>query len=188
MGAIDNPIHPLSVAIGCDGSFVARSIDVNIKHLSATLKRAAEHRGTSFIEVYQNCNVFNDGAWDYATDRATRADNIIELEHGKPLIFGKDRDKGIRLNGMEPEIVELGKGIKEDDLLFHDEKAPEPSLAYLLSRMRQPDFPEPIGVFRAIDAPKYDELLNQQVQQARSDRGDGDLNTLFTTGDTWEIS
>ena len=188
MGAIDNPIHPLSVAIGCDGSFVARSIDVNIKHLSATLKRAAEHRGTSFIEVYQNCNVFNDGAWDYATDRGTRADNIIELEHGKPLIFGKDRDKGIRLNGMEPEIVELGKGIKEDDLLFHDEKAPEPSLAYLLSRMRQPDFPEPIGVFRAIDAPKYDELLNDQVQQARSDRGDGDLNTLFTTGDTWEIT
>ena len=188
MGAIDNPIHPLSVAIGCDGSFVARSIDVNIKHLSATLKRAAEHRGTSFIEVYQNCNVFNDGAWDYATDRATRADNIIELEHGKPLIFGKDRDKGIRLNGMEPEIVELGKGIKEDDLLFHDEKASEPSLAYLLSRMRQPEFPEPIGVFRAIDAPKYDELLNQQVQQARSDRGDGDLNALFTTGDTWEIT
>ena len=89
---------------------------------------------------------------------------------------------------MEPEIVELGKGIKEDDLLFHDEKAPEPSLAYLLSRMRQPDFPEPIGVFRAIDAPKYDELLNQQVQQARSDRAAGDLNTHFTTGDTWEIS
>lgn len=187
MGAIDNPIHPLSVAIGCEGSFVARSIDVNIKHLSATLKRAAKHRGTSFIEVYQNCNVFNDGAWDYATDRGTRADNIVELEHGKPLIFGKDRDKGIRLNGMEPEIVELGKGIKEDDLLFHDEKAPEPSLAYLLSRMRQPDFPEPIGVFRAIDAPKYDELLNQQVQQARNDQGDGDLKTLFSTGDTWEI-
>ncbi|MDE0734484.1 MAG: 2-oxoacid:ferredoxin oxidoreductase subunit beta [Pirellulaceae bacterium] len=188
MGAIDNPIHPLSVAIGCDGSFVARSIDVNIKHLSATLKRAAKHRGTSFIEVYQNCNVFNDGAWDYATDRETRADNIVELEHGKPLIFGKDRDKGIRLNGMEPEIVELGKGIKEDDLLFHDEKAPEPSLAYLLSRMRQPDFPEPIGVFRAIDAPKYDELLNQQVQQARNDQGDGDLKDLFSTGDTWEIA
>ena len=188
MGAIDNPIHPLSVAIGCDGSFVARSIDVNIKHLSATLKRAAKHRGTSFIEVYQNCNVFNDGAWDYATDRETRADNIVELEHGKPLIFGKDRDKGIRLNGMEPEIVELGKGVKEDDLLFHDEKAPEPSLAYLLSRMRQPDFPEPIGVFRAIDAPKYDELLNQQVQQARNDQGDGDLKALFSTGDTWEIA
>ena len=188
MGAIDNPIHPLSVAIGCDGSFVARSIDVNIKHLSNTLKRAAEHRGTSFVEVYQNCNVFNDGAWDYATDRATREDNVIELEHGKPLIFGKERDKGIRLNGMEPEVVELGKGIKEDDLLFHDEQAPEPSLAYLLSRMRQPEFPEPIGVFRAIDAPKYDELINQQVQDALDNKGEGDLQTLFSTGDTWDVS
>lgn len=188
MGAIDNPIHPLSVAIGCDGTFVARSIDVNIKHLSSILKRAAEHRGTSFIEVYQNCNVFNDGAWDYATDRATRADNVVELEHGKPLIFGKDRDKGIRLNGMEPEVVELGKGITEDDLLFHDEKAVEPSLAYLLSRMRHPEFPEPIGVFRAIDAPKYDELLNQQVDDAREKQGDGDLETLFTSGNTWTVT
>ena len=188
MGAIDNPIHPLSVAIGCDGTFVARSIDVNIKHLGSILKRAAEHRGTSFIEVYQNCNVFNDGAWDYATDRATRADNVVELEHGKPLIFGKDRDKGIRLNGMEPEVVELGKGITEDDLLFHDEKAVEPSLAYLLSRMRYPEFPEPIGVFRAIDAPKYDELLNQQVDDAREKQGDGDLNTLFTSGNTWTVT
>lgn len=188
MGAIDNPIHPLSVAIGCDGTFVARSIDVNIKHLSSILKRAAEHRGTSFIEVYQNCNVFNDGAWDYATDRATRADNVVELEHGKPLIFGKDRDKGIRLNGMEPEVVELGKGITEDDLLFHDEKAVEPSLAYLLSRMRHPEFPEPIGVFRAIDAPKYDELLNQQVGDAREKQGDGDLKTLFTSGNTWTVT
>ena len=188
MGAIDNPIHPLSVAIGCDGSFVARSIDVNIKHLSNTLKRAAEHRGTSFVEVYQNCNVFNDGAWDYATDRATREDNVVELEHGKPLIFGKERDKGIRLNGMEPEVVELGKGIKEDDLLFHDEQAPEPSLAYLLSRMRQPEFPGPIGVFRAIDAPKYDELINQQVQDALDNKGEGDLQTLFSTGDTWDVS
>ncbi|MFP6575901.1 MAG: 2-oxoacid:ferredoxin oxidoreductase subunit beta [Pirellulaceae bacterium] len=188
MGAIDNPIHPLSVAIGCDGTFVARSIDVNIKHLGSMLKRAAEHRGTSFIEVYQNCNVFNDGAWDYATDRTTRADNVVELEHGKPLIFGKDRDKGIRLNGMEPEVVELGKGITEDDLLFHDEKAVEPSLAYLLSRMRHPEFPEPIGVFRAIDAPKYDELLNQQVDDAREKQGDGDLETLFTSGNTWTVT
>jgi len=188
MGAIDNPIHPLSVAIGCDGTFVARSIDVNIKHLGSILKRAAEHRGTSFIEVYQNCNVFNDGAWDYATDRATRADNVVELEHGKPLIFGKDRDKGIRLNGMEPEVVELGKGITEDDLLFHDEKAVEPSLAYLLSRMRYPEFPEPIGVFRAIDAPKYDEMLNQQVDDAREKQGDGDLKTLFTSGNTWVVT
>jgi len=187
MGTIDNPLHPLSIAIGCEATFVARSIDVNIKHLGQTLLRAAEHRGTSFVEVYQNCNVFNDGAWQYATDRETKADTIIEIEHGKPLIFGKNRNKGIRLHGMEPEVVELGKGITEDDLLFHDEKAIEPTLAYLLSRMRYPEFPEPIGVFRAVDAPKYEVLLNDQVDQARESRGPGDLDKLFNSGDTWVV-
>ena len=167
---------------------MARSIDVNIKHLGHVLKRAADHRGTSFVEVYQNCNVFNDGAWTYATDRAAKSDNVIELEHGKPLIFGKNRDKGIRLNGLDPEVVELGKGITEDDLLFHDEKATEPSLAYLLSRMRHEDgFPEPIGVYRAIDAPRYDEELNKQLDAAREQKGDGDLEKLFSTGDTWVV-
>ena len=187
-GAIDNPLHPLSIAIGCEATFVARSIDVNIKHLGMVLKRAAEHRGTSFIEVYQNCNVFNDGAWNHATDRDSKADTTIELEHGKPLIFGKKRDKGIRLNGLDPEIVELGKGITEDDLLFHDEKAPEPSLAYLLSRMRYPEFPEPIGVYRAIDAPLYDREINEQVNAAREKKGEGDLEALFNSGDTWTVS
>ncbi|MCA9151684.1 MAG: 2-oxoacid:ferredoxin oxidoreductase subunit beta [Planctomycetales bacterium] len=187
MGTIDNPIHPLSIAIGCEATFVARSIDVNIKHLGAVLKRAAEHRGTAFIEVYQNCNVFNDGAWDYATDRESKTDTTIELEHGKPLIFGKNRDKGIRLNGLEPEVVELGKGVNEDDLLFHDEKASEPSLAYLLSRMRYPEFPEPIGVFRAVDKPKYDEELNLQITAAREKHGEGDLDKLFNAGDTWVV-
>jgi len=189
MGVIDNPIHPLSVAIGCEATFVARSIDTHIKHLEEILKRAAEHRGTSFIEVYQNCNVFNDGAWEYAKDRQTKAENTIELEHGKPLIFGKDRDKGIRLNGLEPEIVELGKGINEDDLLFHDEKATEPSLAYLLSRMRYEDgFPEPIGVFRAIERPLYDEQLNRQIELAREKKGAGDLTRLFNSGETWTVN
>ncbi|MEM8680113.1 MAG: 2-oxoacid:ferredoxin oxidoreductase subunit beta, partial [Planctomycetota bacterium] len=183
-GSIDNPLHPLSLAVGCESTFVARTIDVNIKHLGMVLKRAAEHQGTAFIEVYQNCNVFNDGAWKYATDRETKTDTVIELEHGKPLIFGKDRDRGIRLNGLEPEVVELGKGISEDDLLFHDEKAEEPSLAYLLSRMRHPEFPEPIGVFRAVDRPKYDVELDAEIKQAQSERP-GDLKQLFNSGDTW---
>jgi 2-oxoglutarate ferredoxin oxidoreductase subunit beta len=185
-GAIDNPLHPISVAIGCEATFVARSIDVNIKHLSTVLKRAAEHVGTSFVEVYQNCNVFNDGAFEYATGRETKSDNTLELEHGKPLIFGKNRDKGIRLNGMEPEVVELGKGISEDDLLFHDEKAPEPTLAYLLSRMSHPEFPEPIGVFRDVDAPRYEERLSEQIALAEK-RGKGDLQTLFNAGETWNV-
>ena len=188
MGAIDNPLHPLSLAIGCEATFVARSIDVNIKHLGMVLRRAAEHRGTAFVEVYQNCNVFNDGAWEYATDKKTKSEHTIELEHGKPLIFGKERNKGIRLNGMEPEVVELGKGINEDDLLFHDEKSPEPSLAYLLTRMRHPEFPEPIGVFRDVDRPKYDEQVNEQIRLAREEKGEGDLEKLFNSGDTWTVT
>ncbi len=186
-GSIDNPIHPLSMAIGCEATFVARSIDVNIKHLSMVLQRAAQHRGVAFVEVYQNCNVFNDGAFDWATDRQTKLDNVVELEHGKPLIFGRNRDKGIRQTGMQLEVVQLGKGISEDDLLFHDEKLPEPSLAYLLSRMRHPEFPEPIGVFRDVERPMYDERLNAQIAEAQAKRGPGNLEALFNSGDTWTV-
>jgi len=188
MGALDSPLNPLSVAIGCEATFVARSIDVNIKHLGEVLKRAAEHKGTAFVEVYQNCNVFNDGAFDYATSKETKSDTVIEIEHGKPLIFGKNRDKGIRLNGTQPEIVELGKGIKEDDLLFHDEKSPEPTLAYLLSRMRYPDFPEPIGVLRSVERPLYEQEVQRQINEARGKRGEGDLNKLFNSSECWNIA
>ena len=189
LGAIDNPLHPLSIAIGCEATFVARSIDTNIKHLGAVLTRAAAHRGTSFVEVYQNCNVFNDNAWSYATDRETKSDTVIELEHGKPLTFGKEQQKGIRLNGLEPEVVELGADQGENGLLVHDEAAPEPSLAYLLSRLRYEDgFPEPIGVFRAIDSPRYEEQLDAQVRAAEEARGQGDLNALFHSGETWTVS
>lgn len=192
LGSLDNPLSALSLAIGCEATFVARSIDVNIKHLATTLKRAAEHRGTSFVEVYQNCNVFNDGAYDYATDRDVKSEHVVELEHGKPLVFGKARDKGIRLRGLTPEVVELGKGATADDLTLqdltlHDERAVEPTWAYLLSRMRHPEFPEPIGVFRAVDRPKYDEQLNAQVAEARTRQGPGDLRALFESGDVWEV-
>jgi 2-oxoglutarate ferredoxin oxidoreductase subunit beta len=186
-GSIDYPLNPLSVAIGCEASFVARSIDVNIKHLGDILHRAAMHKGTAFVEVYQNCNIFNDGAWDYATDRQTKQENTLELEHGKPLIFGKNKDKGIRLNGTVPEIVELGKGISEDDLLFHDERAEEPTLAYLLSRFRYPEFPEPIGVFRDVERPLYDAELRRQIEETRKKRGEGDFDKLFNAGDTWTV-
>lgn len=187
MGAIDNPLNILSVAVGCEASFVARTVDVNTQHLGMVLGRAAEHRGTSFVEVYQNCIVFNDGAFEFATDRETRTEATLELEHGKPLVFGKNRDKGIRLNGLEPEVVSLGNGITEKDLLVHDEKAPQPGLAYLLTRMRRPDFPEPIGVFRAVDRPRYDERLNEQVRAAIETQGPGDLDDLFSQGDTWRV-
>ncbi len=186
-GSIDNPIHPLSVAIGAEGTFIARTIDVNVKHLGETIRRAAAHRGTSFIEIYQNCNVFNDGTFDYATDKDVKADNTLYLEHGRPMIFGKDRDKGIRLNGMNPEVVQLGNGVKEDDLLFHDEKAAEPSLAFMLTRMRHPEFPEPMGVFRCVDAPRFDVEICKQVDEAIASQGRGDLTTLLNEGDTWTV-
>ena len=187
-GSIDSPLHPLSIAIGCEATFVARSLDVNIQHLGMVLRRAAEHRGTAFVEVYQNCNVFNDNAWEYATSRETKAETIIELEDGKPLVFGRGRSKGIRLRGLEPEVVELGNGVTESDLLVHDERSPEPSLAYLLSRMRHPEFPEPIGVFRAVERPVYDDELNKQLDSARRAKGARNLDELFHAGETWDVS
>ena len=187
MGSVDTPLYPLCYAIGSESTFVARSVDVDIKHLTYVLERAAHHKGTAFVEVYQDCNVFNHDAFDYASDKTRKADHVVYLEHGKPLVFGKDMKKGIRLNGTHPEVVELGKGITEDDLLFHDERAVEPSLAFLLSRMKYPEFPEPMGVFRAIEAPVYDAEVSRQVEAATQKHGAGDFDELFNSGDTWMV-
>jgi len=188
MGSLDYPLHPLSVAIGAEATFVARALDVNVKHLGEVLERAAMHRGTSFVEIYQNCNIFNDGAFEYATGKSTKDDTTIYLEHNRPLLFGKDRNKGIRLNGMEPEVVELGDGITEDDLLFHNERQAEPSLAYLLSRMHHPEFPEPMGVFRCVERPTYEKMLIRQIDEAVQTKGKGTLEDLLTGGETWVVN
>jgi 2-oxoglutarate ferredoxin oxidoreductase subunit beta len=188
MGSVDYPLNPLSVALGCEATFVARSVDVDIKHLSMVLERAAHHKGTAFVEVYQDCNVFNSGAFSFATDKKIRNQNIIYLEHGKPLVFANGT-KGIRVNeGSRPEVVDLqADGVKEDDLLFHDEKAAEPSLAFTLARMRKPAFPEPMGIFRAIDRPTYDQTAAAQIEDAIAEKGEGNLHDLFHRGDTWEV-
>jgi len=188
MGSVDYPLHPLSVAIGAEATFVARALDVNTKHLEYVLERAAKHKGTSFVEIYQNCTIFNDMAFEYATGKETKDDTTVYLEHGKPLIFGKDRNKGIRLHGMDPEIVTLGGDIKEDDLLFHDERQAEPSLAYLLSRMHYPDFPEPMGVFRCVERPTYEDLVMGQVHEAVKTKGPGRLEDLYDDGETWVVN
>lgn len=188
MGAVDHPLNPISIAVGADATFIARSVDSNVKHLAYTLKRAAAHKGTSFVEVYQNCNVFNDGAWAYAQDKATRDDTTIELEHGKPMIFGKDKDKGIRLKGVNLEVVDLNDGsVTEKDLLVHDEQA-NSTLVYILSRMRRPEFPEPIGVFRDVVSETLEESVRGQIDHAVSQKGKGDLQKLFQSGDTWKVS
>ncbi len=188
VGSVDYPLHPISVAIGAEATFVARSIDVNVKHLEYVLERASKHKGTAFVEIYQNCNIFNDLCFEYATAKETKDDTTVYLEHGKPLIFGKDRKKGIRLHGMDPEIVELGGDIKEDDLLFHDERQAEPSLAYLLSRMHHPEFPEPMGVFRAVERLTYEDMLTGQVRDAVQSKGAGKLAELYDDGETWVVN
>ncbi|MGI9517299.1 MAG: 2-oxoacid:ferredoxin oxidoreductase subunit beta [Pirellulaceae bacterium] len=182
-GSIDHPLSPISIAVAAEASFVARSVDFNTKHLAATLTRAAGHRGTSFVEVYQNCNVFNDGVWDYMKDKSVKADNCIVLEHGKPLVFGAENEKAVRLNGTTPEIVDADS----DNLWIHDETVVDPTPAFLLSRMRVPAFPEPIGVFRAVNRPTYEEQLNGQIEAASNEKGRGDLNQLLHSGDTWTV-
>jgi len=187
LGSVENPLRPLSLAIGAEATFVARTIDVDIHHLTDTLKRAAAHKGTAFVEVYQNCKIFNDDVFGYATDKSIKADNVLYLQHGRPLVFGKDRNKGIRLHGLDPEVVEIGNGIAIDDLLVHDERAEEPSLAYLLSRMVHPVFPECVGVYRAVQRPTYDEMVNHQIEDAIQTRGRGKLEDLFANDDTWVV-
>jgi 2-oxoglutarate ferredoxin oxidoreductase subunit beta len=187
LGTIDYPVNPLSVALGAECSFVARSLDIDVHHLVATLERAAAHKGTSFVEVYQNCNVFNDGAFMEFSDKAVRPDRTILLEDGQPLIFGKDHDMGIRLNGVTPEIVKLGNGVNESDLWVHEEGADQPTLAGILARMYWPEFPVPLGVIRAVERPTYDELMTQQIEKSIEQQGKGDLAALIAEGDTWTV-
>jgi 2-oxoglutarate ferredoxin oxidoreductase subunit beta len=187
LGTIDYPVSPTMFALGAGATFVARSLDIDTHHLVATLERAAHHKGTSFVEVFQNCNVFNDGAFMEFADKAVRPDRTVLLEDGKPLVFGKERNKGVRLNGTRPEVVDLGNGVSEADLLVHDEKLAEPTTAFILAQMEHPEFPVPLGVMRAIERPTYDVLMEQQIQDAIARRGAGDIEALFSEGDTWTV-
>jgi len=186
-GTIDHPVIPLSIALAAEATFVARSVDTHTEHLQTTLERAGRHHGSAFIEVLQNCNIFNDGAYREFTDREVREDRMLVLQHGQPMIFGKDRDRGIRLRGLQPEVVQLGDGVTEADLLVHDEAAPDPYLAFMLSRMWWPDFPVPVGVFRDVSRPTHDELLMAQIDKAIAQRGVGDLAALLRSGDAWTV-
>jgi len=186
-GSVDHPFHPVALALGADATFVARSIDVEAKHLQETIRRAHAHGGTAFVEILQNCNIFNDGAFDSLTDREIKADTQLVLEHGKPLVFGKNRDRGIRLGrGLHVEVVPLGNGVSEQDLLVHDER--DRTLATLLSRMGPPDFPTPVGVFCAVERPRYEVAVADQITRARTRAGAGDLDALLGSGDTWTVS
>jgi 2-oxoglutarate ferredoxin oxidoreductase subunit beta len=188
LGSADQPVDPACVALGVNGSFVARSVDIEAQHLGDVLRRAAHHRGSAFIEIYQNCNVFNDGAFDSFTEKSHKADRQIRVEHGKPLVFGANRDKGIRLNTrtLSLEVVEIGaNGVAEADLVVHDET--NPTLAYMLAHMPYPAFPVALGVLFAETRPTYDAALAEQRLAAELRQGKGDLDKLLHSGDTWTI-
>ncbi len=186
-GTIDYPLSPLGIALAAEASFIARSVDTHTEHLQTTLERAGRHRGSVFVEVLQNCNIFNDGAHREFTDREVRDDRMLVLEHGKPMIFGRERNRGLRLNGHRPEIVTIGEdGMTEADILVHDED--DPLLAAMLSTIYWPDFPVPVGVIRAVHRPTHSELLNRQVEEAVAKRGAGNLTDLLDSGETWIVT
>jgi 2-oxoglutarate ferredoxin oxidoreductase subunit beta len=184
LGSLDMPLCPISVALAAEASFVARAVDVD-KRLGEVLEAASRHKGSAFVEIYQDCNVFNHKAFEYATDKQAREEHTLWLEHGRPMIFGKEREKGIRMNGHKPEVVTLGKGISEDDLLFHDMH--DEAQAFMLSRMQHPRFPEPMGVYYQIADDCYEDLVTRQVEQAVEQKGAGTLESLFNMGDTYTV-
>lgn len=187
IGSLDHPLNPLAVVLAADATFVARSIDFNTKHLGETLYQATQHKGTSFVEVLQNCNVFNDGAWDALTDREVKDDNLLVLQSGKPMIYGKELDKGIALDGLQPKSVPVASDESHAQLLVHDPHHPQPHIANLLARFSNPELPVPIGVLRQVERPCYEELVHSQVDQAKA-KSKGDLNALFRSGDSWTVA
>jgi 2-oxoglutarate ferredoxin oxidoreductase subunit beta len=186
-GSVDRPFNPIRLALGADATFVARSIDVHAVHLKETLTRAHGHRGTAFVQIFQNCNIFNDGAFENLRDKELREDHVLPLEHGKPLVFGRDRNRGIRLGERwTPEVVELGNGVTEADLLVHDEAAPLP-YATMLAEMAPPAFPMPIGVLRRIDAPVFEESMRAQIAKITAEKKAGDLEQILRSGNVWTV-
>jgi len=186
MGSLDHPFNPVSLALGAEASFVARTVDSDRKHLTAVLRAATEHRGTSLVEIYQNCNIFNDNAFEVLKAPETRDDYLVRLEHGQPIIFGKDATKGIKRNANGSLVLCAGD---DPDVLVHDAHADDPSVAFALSRITGADLSTtPIGVFRDVVRPVYDDLMSAQLDQATAKLGPGDLGALLTSGDTWEIN
>ncbi|MEX0770556.1 MAG: 2-oxoacid:ferredoxin oxidoreductase subunit beta [Balneolaceae bacterium] len=191
-GSVDHPFNPLSLSLGADSTFVARAMDRDPRHLQELIQRTNKHRGTSMLEIYQNCIVFNDGAFELFTDKKSRPRETIYLEHGEPLIFGKEKDKGIRLDGLRPEIVSLDGEVSKEDLWIHDEE--DQTKAWLLSRFfdspeneGEARMPRPFGVLYAVDRPCYEEGVNAQIEQALSQKGEPDLDTLLEGPETWVV-
>ena len=184
MGTIDVPLNPIAVALASEASFVARAVATDLPSLGEILARAAKHKGSVFIEILQNCVVFNDGAWDSVAEREVRDDKMLSVAHGRPMIFGKNKEKGIRLNGLEPEVVTFDPANPPKDLLVHDEKAPSATLAGFLARLGEPVAQ---GIFRAVERPALHELMDGQIAQARAEKP-ADLQKLLKGPETWTVA
>ena len=188
-GSVDQPFNPLALALGAEATFVARTHDMDRKHMIDTFRRAHDHKGAAFVEIYQNCNVFNDGAFEGVTAKQNRDSMLIPLEHGKPIRFGPDGEKGVALdNQSRAYIVDVAEA-GEDSLLVHDESREDPTLAFTLARLATaPTMPTPIGVFRAVDRVEYANEVSRQLAVAQEQKGPGDLAALLRSGGTWEVN
>ncbi|MGH9105724.1 MAG: 2-oxoacid:ferredoxin oxidoreductase subunit beta [Acidimicrobiales bacterium] len=186
-GSLDYPYNPVSLALGAEASFVARTHDMDRKHMMETFRRAHEHKGAALVEIYQNCNVFNDGAFDAILKKDNRPDMLIPLDHGEPVRFGADGRWGVAVNDGAAEVVEVAEEGTER-LIVHDEHRDDPSLAFMLSRLaRGPYSPTPIGVFRDVERVDYGRQVNDQVAAAAERKGPGDLRDLLSSGSTWTV-
>ena len=187
-GSLDAPFNPVSLALGAEASFVARTHDMDRKHMQEMFRRAHDHRGAALVEVYQNCNVFNDGAFEAVTGRASREEMVIPLEHGQPIRFGADGHRGLIMNDRgQLEIAEVAD-VGEDAILVHDETREDPGLAFALSRIATgPHQPTPMGVFRAVERPDYGSLVDSQLLEAQARKGAGDLQSLLRSGTSWTV-
>ena len=190
VGSVDNPFNPLSVALGAGATFVARSVDIFQSHLKDVLQRMAAHRGSAFVEIYQNCNIFNDKAFAYMTEKDQREANTLFVENGKPLVYGEEgARKGLRFDArtFRLEVVDVAGDGAADDLLTWDEARADPALAFLLAQIGPPALPTPIGVLRAVDTPTYDRAVVDQIQAQRDRLGTGTLEDLLYGGETWRV-
>ncbi len=187
-GSLEQPFNPISLTLGAEATFVARTHDMDRKHMMETFRRAHEHRGAAFVEIYQNCNVFNDGAFSAVTNKKVRDDMLIDLVHGEPIRFGVDGQHGVVLDdGGEARTVEVDE-VGEERLLVHDETRRDPSVAFALSRLAdQPTTPTPVGVFRAVDKPEYGAQMRDQIDATVEQRGEGELGALLASGPVWDV-
>ncbi len=187
-GSLDTPFNPISLALGAEAGFVARTIDSDRKHLTSVLRAAADHKGTAFVEIYQNCPIYNDDAFLPITEPGEREQRLIRLEHGQPIRFGADGSQGLRVGRYGGLEAGPAAGADPASLLVHDAHASDPSYAFALSRLDSSDFAHtPIGVFRAVERPSYDEAMSAQIEEARLTQGDGDLADLLAGSDTWQV-